>query len=77
MEFGAAIFFTDYAMGPIELGRALEYDHGKPAEHQLASEREPADPAAHDDGGKAHQQVSATPSAVRGTTMPGIRMARL
>jgi probable F420-dependent oxidoreductase len=24
MEFGAAIFFTDYAMGPVELGRALE-----------------------------------------------------
>jgi probable F420-dependent oxidoreductase len=24
MEFGAAIFFTDYSMGPAELGRALE-----------------------------------------------------
>jgi probable F420-dependent oxidoreductase len=24
MEFGAAVFFTDYAMGPVELGRALE-----------------------------------------------------
>ena len=24
MEFGAAIFFTDYSMGPTELGRALE-----------------------------------------------------
>jgi probable F420-dependent oxidoreductase len=24
MEFGAAIFFTDYSMGPVELGRALE-----------------------------------------------------
>ena len=24
MEFGAAIFFTDYAMGPVELGRTLE-----------------------------------------------------
>ena len=24
MDFGAAIFFTDYAMGPVELGRALE-----------------------------------------------------
>jgi probable F420-dependent oxidoreductase len=24
MEFGAAIFFTDYAMGPVELGRSLE-----------------------------------------------------
>ena len=24
MEFGVAIFFTDYAMGPVELGRALE-----------------------------------------------------
>src|SRR5215467_12616626 len=24
MEFGAAIFFTDYAMGPVELGHALE-----------------------------------------------------
>src|SRR5437667_10286121 len=24
MEFGAAIFFTDYSMGPGELGRALE-----------------------------------------------------
>ena len=24
MEFGAAIFLTDYAMGPVELGRALE-----------------------------------------------------
>jgi len=24
MEFGAAIFFTDYAMGPVELGGALE-----------------------------------------------------
>ena len=24
MEFGAAIFFTDYAMGPVELARALE-----------------------------------------------------
>src|SRR5262245_59546470 len=24
MQFGAAIFFTDYAMGPVELGRALE-----------------------------------------------------
>jgi probable F420-dependent oxidoreductase len=24
MEFGAAIFFTDYTMGPVELGRALE-----------------------------------------------------
>src|SRR3989442_4118726 len=24
MDFGAAIFFTDYSMGPAELGRALE-----------------------------------------------------
>src|SRR4051794_19172847 len=24
MEYGAAIFFTDYSMGPAELGRALE-----------------------------------------------------
>src|SRR3989441_12731388 len=24
MDFGAAIFFTDYSMGPVELGRALE-----------------------------------------------------
>ena len=24
MEFGAAIFFTDYSMGPVELGRELE-----------------------------------------------------
>jgi probable F420-dependent oxidoreductase len=24
MEFGVAIFFTDYSMGPVELGRALE-----------------------------------------------------
>jgi probable F420-dependent oxidoreductase len=24
MEFGAAIFFTDYSMGPVELGHALE-----------------------------------------------------
>src|ERR1700752_3248922 len=24
MEFGAAIFFTDYSMGPVELGQALE-----------------------------------------------------
>ena len=24
MEFGAAIFFTDYSIGPVELGRALE-----------------------------------------------------
>ena len=24
MEFGAAIFFTDYSMGPVEFGRALE-----------------------------------------------------
>ena len=24
MEFGVAIFFTDYGMGPVELGRALE-----------------------------------------------------
>src|SRR3989442_15930959 len=24
MEFGAAIFFTDYSRGPAELGRALE-----------------------------------------------------
>src|SRR4029450_14040427 len=24
MEFGAAVFFKDYAMGPVELGRALE-----------------------------------------------------
>src|SRR5207249_9441862 len=24
MNFGAAIFFTDYSMGPAELGRALE-----------------------------------------------------
>src|SRR5580765_1939017 len=24
MDFGAAIFFTDYSMGPSELGRALE-----------------------------------------------------
>ncbi|RPH78605.1 MAG: LLM class flavin-dependent oxidoreductase, partial [Candidatus Rokuibacteriota bacterium] len=24
MDFGAAIFFTDYSMGPGELGRALE-----------------------------------------------------
>jgi probable F420-dependent oxidoreductase len=24
MQFGAAIFFTDYTMGPVELGRALE-----------------------------------------------------
>ena len=24
MNFGAAIFFTDYSMGPVELGRALE-----------------------------------------------------
>ena len=24
MEFGAAIFFTDYSMGPVDLGRALE-----------------------------------------------------
>jgi probable F420-dependent oxidoreductase len=24
MEFGAAIFFTDYSVGPVELGRALE-----------------------------------------------------
>ena len=24
MEFGAAIFFTDYSMGPAELGQALE-----------------------------------------------------
>jgi hypothetical protein len=24
MEFGAAIFFTDYAMAPVELERALE-----------------------------------------------------
>jgi probable F420-dependent oxidoreductase len=27
MNFGAAIFFTDYSMGPAELGRALE-EHG-------------------------------------------------
>ena len=24
MDFGAAMFFTDYSMGPAELGRALE-----------------------------------------------------
>ena len=24
MDFGAAIFFTDYSMGPVELGQALE-----------------------------------------------------
>src|SRR5437870_12942057 len=24
MDFGAAIFFTDYSMGPAELGRAME-----------------------------------------------------
>jgi alkanesulfonate monooxygenase SsuD/methylene tetrahydromethanopterin reductase-like flavin-dependent oxidoreductase (luciferase family) len=24
MDFGAAIFFTDYSLGPAELGRALE-----------------------------------------------------
>ena len=24
MEIGAAIFFTDYSMGPVELGRVLE-----------------------------------------------------
>ena len=24
MDFGAAIFFTDYSMGPAALGRALE-----------------------------------------------------
>ena len=33
MEFGAAIFFTDYSMGPVELGHALEergFDHSGP-----------------------------------------------
>jgi hypothetical protein len=24
MDFGAAIFFTDYSIGPVALGRALE-----------------------------------------------------